>query len=300
MTPDPNVPLTPEVDVISEALILQLMHVMGFKNPNWLTRCLHLIFHTPALRMSRLIVDLDQNTAKNGWNSAINQFVGNLVSDVHLVGEEMIPKLGPLIVVCNHPAAYDVAILAASIKRDDLKIIASDIPIVQMLPNIATHSIPVPYHIPSRLQTVRKAIQHLKNGGAILIFPRGNVEPDPDVSHGAEESLSGWSPSVELFLRQVPETVCVIAIASGMLSGKWFKNPLIKIWKKYEQRQKVAEIFQIAAQLLTGKKPTITPKISFSAPVMIADLGGEEAPDGAILAKLIARAKQLLVDRTNN
>jgi hypothetical protein len=296
MTTNPKTLLTPELKVITEALYSQLMSVMGLRHHNWLTRFLHPIFSFPAQRMSGLLVELDRNTAQFGWDSAVNQFMNNLVTDVHLHGEATIPNKGPLMVVCNHPAAYDVAILAASIHRDDLKIMGSDIPIVQMLPNIAEHFIPVPYHIPSRLQTVRNTIQHLKNEGAILIFPRGNVEPDPDVSPGAEQSLSGWSPSIELFLRRVPQTISVVAIASGMLSGKWFKNPLINIWKKYEQRQKVAEIFQIAAQLFTGKRPTTTPMVSFSAPLTIADLGGEGAADGALLAGLTAQARRLLVD----
>lgn len=296
MITDPKAFTTPEIKDITDALFSQLMSVMGLKHPNWLTLCLYPIFQPPAQRMSRLLVDLDRNIAQYGWNPAVKLFLGNFVTSVHHHGVETIPKYGPLMVVCNHPAAYDVVILAASIQRDDLRILASDIPIVQMLPNISRHSIPVPYNIPARLQTVRSAIQHLKNDGAILLFPRGNVEPDPAVSPGAEQSLSGWSPSIELFLRRVPQTISVVAIASGVLSGKWFKNPLIKIWKNYEQRQKVAEIFQIAAQLLTGKKTAATPMVRFSSPLTVSDLGGEEAPEGTLLASLTAQARVLLFD----
>ena len=291
---DPKASTTPEVKDVTDALFSQLMSVMGLNHPNWVTRCLYPIFFFPTQRMSRLLVDLDRNIAEYGWNSAVNQFLRHFVTSVHLHGEETIPKNGPLMVVCNHPAAYDVVILAACIRRDDLKFLASDIPIVQMLPNIAKHSIPVPYNIPDQLQTVRSAIQHLKNDGAILLFPRGNVEPDPTVSPGAEQSLSGWSPSIELFLRRVPQTISIVAIASGVLSRKWFKNPLIKLWKKYEQRQKVAEIFQIASQLLTGVKPTATPMVSFSSPLTISELGGENDPDGTLLASLTAQARRLL------
>jgi hypothetical protein len=294
MISDPKASTTPETKDVTDALFSQLMSVMGLKHPNWVTRCLYPIFFFPTRRLSRLLVDLDRNIVQNGWNLAVDQFLGNFISSVYLDGEKTIPKNGPLMVVCNHPAAYDVVILAACIQREDLKILASDIPIIQMLPNIATHIIPVPYNIPARLQTVRSAIQHLKNDGAILLFPRGEVEPDPVVSLGAEQSLSGWSPSIELFLRRVPQTISVVAIASGMLSGKWFKNALIKRWKKYEQRQKVAEIFQIASQLLTGVKPVATPKVSFSSPLAIDDLGGEEAPDGVLLASLTAQARGLL------
>jgi hypothetical protein len=88
----------------------------------------------------------------------------------------------------------------------------------------------------------------------------------------------------------------VVAIASGVLSEKWFKNPLIKLWKKYEQRQKVAEIFQVATQLITGRKITSTPLVSFSHPLTIDELGGEGAPEGTLLASLVEQARKLLAD----
>jgi hypothetical protein len=286
--------LTPDVSSVTAILYSQLMSVMGLKRPNWITRSLFPFFRSPTRRMAGYLVEADRNTATKGWNSAVKQFTAHLVTDVKITGQEIIPQHEPLIVIANHPAAYDVVILAACIPRDDLKIIASDIAIVQMLPNIRQHSIPVPYHIPSRLQTVRSAIQHLKAAGSILIFPRGNVEPDPQVSRGAEQSLAGWSPSIELFLRNVPDTLCVVAIASGMLSASWFRNPIIRLWKKYEQRQKVAEIFQIAGQLFTGRKPAISPRVDFSSPLSIKDLGGVDAPEGAILAAITSQARYLL------
>jgi hypothetical protein len=287
---------TPDVQVITEFLFNQLMNVMGLKQPSWVTRFLFFLLSSPVKRMSTMLVELDLNIEQKGCNQAAKQFLGNIVTKVDLRGAENIPEHGPLLVMCNHPAAYDVIILVACIHRDDLKILGSDVAFVQKLPNIAKHIIPVPYHIPSRLQTVRASINHLKNGGALLIFPRGDIEPDPAVSPGAEQSLNGWSPSLELFLRKVPQTISIVAIASGILSEKWFNNPLIKLWKKYEQRQKVAEIFQIATQLLTGKKPTSTPLVTFSAPLTVNDLGGEDAPEGKLLASLIEKARQQLAN----
>ena len=290
----PQSAATPSIEDTSEALFSQLMNVMGFQHPNLVTRSLRPFFHTPIQRMSRLLVELNLNIARDGWNPAVNQFTNQLVSTRVLHGEKTIPAQGALMVICNHPAAYDVAILAAAIRRNDLKILTSDIPIIQMFPDIADHCIPVYYDIARRVQTIRSAILHLNNDGAILLFPRGNVEPDPQVSPGAEASLEGWSASIELFLRRVHKTVTVVAIASGMLSKGWFKNPIINCWRTYEQRQKVAEIFQIASQLLFGKAPRATPVVRFASPLSIAELGGVNAQKGALLASLKAQARSLL------
>jgi hypothetical protein len=294
MINDPTQSNTPDVQVVTDVLFSQIMSVMGLKHPSWISRILYFFLSSPVKRMSAMVVELDQNIYQEGCNKAAIKFMANFVTDVDVRGAENIPKQGPLLLMCNHPAAYDVIILAASIQRDDLKILGSDVQFIKKLPNIANIIIPVPYHIPSRLQTVRASINHLKNGGSLLIFPRGDVEPDPAVSPGAEESLIGWSASLELLLRKVPQTISVVAIASGILSKGWFKNPLIKLWKKYEQRQKVAEIFQIATQLITGRRTTSIPLLTFSAPLTLADLGGEDAPDGSLLTGLIEQACNLL------
>lgn len=296
MTLSQNALDTPEIREVSDSLFSQLMRVMGVRYPNIVSRSLYPIFRTPVQRMSSLLVELDRNIPEQGWHAAVNIFRKMLISQVQLIGAQNIPTNGPLMVICNHPAAYDVAILAAAIPREDVKILASDIPIVQLFPNISAHIIPVPYHIPSRLHTVRRAIQHLRHDGAILLFPRGNVEPDPSVSAGAEQSLSGWSPSIELFLRQVPQTRTVVAIASGVLSEKWFKNPVVRLWKKYEQRQKVAEIFQVGSQLITGRTIASTPRVSFSSPLSVDELGGRESSEGTLFTSLIAQAGRLLAD----
>jgi putative hemolysin len=296
MTFEPVLLKTPEINVVTTTLITQLLGVMGLRQKKWAARLLTPFLFPLARRMSTLLVDLDRNTAQQGWNSAVKQFLSSFVSTVEISGTENIPQEGPLLVACNHPAAYDIIILAAAIRRDDLKILASDIPLVQKLPNVAAHIIPVPYDIQARLGTVRSAIRHLQRGGAILVFPRGNVEPDPAVSPGAELSLAGWSASLELFLRNVPQTRSVVAIASGILSRRWFKNPLIRMWKKYEQRQKVAEIFQLATQLLTGRKPPSIPKVTLSPPLSVEELGGLEAPQGDLLNALTQQALRLLQD----
>ena len=300
MTTDPNLSNTPDITVVTTALIAELLSVMGLRDKKWAKQLLSPILQAPARRMSALLVDLDRNTAQHGWYSSVNLFLTNFVTTIQINGAEGIPRVGPLMVASNHPAAYDVVILAAAIHRDDLKILASDIPLVQKLPNIAGHIIPVPYNLQARLSTVRSTIRHLQNGGAILIFPRGNVEPDPAVSPGAELSLAGWSASLELFLREVPQTQSVVAMASGILSRRWFKNPLIRMWKQYERRQKVAEIFQIATQLLIGRKPSSIPKVNLSRPLSVDDLGGMDAPDGSLLCTLIQHARELLMDHPSS
>ncbi len=87
--------------------------------------------------------------------------------------------------VSNHPAAYDVIILAASLPRDDLKIISSPVSVANYLPAVRPHFIFISEDAHKRMGTVRAALRHLREGGALLIFPRGDAEPDPAVTPGA-------------------------------------------------------------------------------------------------------------------
>ena len=53
---------------------------------------------------------------------------------------------------------------------------------------------------------MREALRHLESGGAVLLFARGTIDPDPAFMAGGESELNGWSRSLEIFLGSVPES----------------------------------------------------------------------------------------------
>ena len=97
-----------------------------------------------------------------------------------------------------------------------------------------------------------------------MVFPSGLVDPDPAISVGAVEALQQWRPSLELFIRKVPECRIVLTIVSGVLSRRWLKSPVTRLRKEPHNRQKVAEIFQVFEQLLFPGRLLLNPNISFS------------------------------------
>ena len=159
------------------------------------------------------------------------------------------------------------------------------------LPNTSKHLIYMDPHADTNVSTVRTSIRHLESGGAILIFPRGRVEPDPAVMPGAQESVRAWSPSVELFLRRVPQTQILVTIVSGVLSPVFLRNPLIKLWKGLGDPQTIAEVTQALTQMLFSKLVQLMPKISFGIPQTVDELLRNSE---TLYQSIITEASQLL------
>jgi len=285
-----------EVDLesVTEGLIHEILGVMGLGRSNWAYRLMGPFFRLPARRMSKLLVNFNNETANHGWKAGASLFLLNFIQNYRVTGIESIPNEGPLLIVSNHPAAYDVIILAASLPREDLKIIGSDISIIRPLQAIAPHFILVSWENSSRIAATRAALRHLMEGGAVLTFPRGEVEPDAALFPGAVPDFEHWSPSLELLLRKVPQTKTVISIVSGVLSGDWLKNPIIRIWRKPEQRQKIAEVFQVIQQLFGSKDLGLDPIVSYSRPFTTDELGSVETPSGTLLNGIIEQARILV------
>jgi hypothetical protein len=247
--------------------------------------------------MAKLLAELDQNVAAYGWQGGAQRFLPHFVREAQVSGAESLPREGPLMVVSNHPAATDVIILAASLPRDDLKIISSPVSVITRLPAMAPHFIFISEDTHARMGTVRAALRHLREGGALLIFPRGDAEPDPAVSPGALQSLEHWYASIDLFLHKAPQTQTVISVVTGVLSPRWFRSPLVRPWKRPEQRQKIAEILQVSQQLVRHRDLGLTPRVALSPPLTVEDLSEGTAPPDAYLQAITARARQMLVEQ---
>ena len=77
------------------------------------------------------------------------------------------------------PDAADSVAAMAAIERTDQSMIVIERPMLVAMPNFSQHMIYVDEENPARFGLMRSVIQRLKDGKTVIMFPRGNLEPDP-------------------------------------------------------------------------------------------------------------------------
>jgi hypothetical protein len=244
-------------------------------------------------RFARLMLSLDLTISQEGFRQALHDLAAFFVNDIDVLGDEYIPKDGPLLVVSNHPGTIDCAAIGAKLPRDDLHIIATDFPLLQRLPYASQRLIFIDPHAPINLSGARSTINHLQQGGSVLIFPSGRVEPDPAIMPDAIDKILNWSPSIEFFLRKVPETQVVFTIVSGVLSPLFLNNPIIHLLRGVRDPLAIAEVSQIITQMLLKKRFRMNPHISFDLPQTVEELWRDYE---SIHQAVIEKANQLMSD----
>jgi hypothetical protein len=280
-----------EIGPLRELLLADLLKDFADTSQQWLRHALESILWRSADRFARLAAKFDRITSREGFRLALRDLASSLTDGIVLEGLEHVPAEGPLLILSNHPGTVDSVALGASLNRDDLNIVATGFPFLRNLPHTSRHLIYVDPRAPSNVCAVRAAIDHLRQGGAVLLFPAGRVEPDPAIASAALPTLESWSRSVELFLRRVPETRTVVAIVSGVLYPIFLLNPLFALWKGIRDRAMVAGVSQLAVQFLWRGAFRTRPRISFDTPQTLEDLQSET---GGVYAGTIGRARRLM------
>jgi hypothetical protein len=247
-----------------------------------------------ARRFARAATMFDQYVEHFGLREGMQRILPYFISDLKVCGIHHVPDEGPLLIVSNHPGAYDSITIAASLPRTDLKIVAGGFPILQKLPFASQHLIFVSADLKGRMMAVRSSIRHLQDGGAVLIFPSGRVEPDPAWMPGAPEAMSAWSSSLELFLKKVPFVKLLPTIVSGVLSPKLLTSPFIRFWRGIRDPQTAAEVVQVIIQMLFPQKIQLAPRISFGVAKTLSDLQSLCAEGKDTLKSIVEDARQLL------
>jgi hypothetical protein len=188
-----------------------------------------------------------------------------------------------------------MAILAA-LPRIDVKFIISDVPFLRALDNCRPHAVYASPDTDARMGAVRQMLDHLRQGGAVIIFPGTELDPDPALLLGASERLDDWSRSVALLLRQVPETRLVTTIVGGVLAPRFYAHPLAKLAPAGWKRIKLAEMLQIMQQLVLGTRLDLCPTVTFGTPLRPGELlgAGETAASRNLMAAVLQQARQVL------
>jgi len=271
----------------------EIFNALGLRRRGFLRRCLGWIFALPTGIFARYMTAVDQAVGRGGLPAGCQKMLDLLGVHAQAKGTTQIPIKGPAIILANHPGAYDSIVIGSLIPRADLKFIVSKTRFYQVLPNIHPRFIYVSNDPLERMLALRGAVDHLRQGAVLLQFGSGSIEPDPATHPIGDDVFSKWFPSMEIFLRKVPDTHVVPTIASGVLLERFDNHPLTKLRRGAKDKRLLAEFMQVIQQLVSPKSVTAHPKISFGSPFTLADINGA-GKGRRLMPPIIARIKEQL------
>ena len=251
---------------MSELLITELITALSLPPGEKVRALVRRIFGKGTRRYAELAQALDQEVARNGVAAGARWLLPNFAVGYEARGQELIPAEGPLVIAANHPAAFDSVAISAFVNRPDYKVIIGEIPFFRNLPHIHQSAIfaPALKDAFGRMQTVRDILHHLKEGGAVLIFPRGEIEPDPAFMKQPDVEFQHWSRSLSIFLQRVPQTQVLVTMISGVIAKAAMRHPLTWLRRERVDKQRLAFIYQFLRQVLTRRETFgLCPRITF-------------------------------------
>jgi putative hemolysin len=243
---------------------------------------LRALFAGPARKFARQMLDFDDAVRTVGLVEAARQTQRRYIRTLRLfsassTGKRLLPA-GPFLALSNHPGMVDTLALFSALNRPDLKIIATERPFLQALPNTSQRLCYVTDDPGTRMSLIRQVSAHLHSGGAALTFPAGQIEPDPNVYPGSIDALRGWTDSVGFFVRIAPETAILPVLVRGVIWGKTARHPLTRLRKTREDREKLAAALQLLAHVVLNKKP-LDVTVQIGKPITVAELGSKATKD---------------------
>jgi 1-acyl-sn-glycerol-3-phosphate acyltransferase len=233
------------------------------------------------------MVDFDSDMSRLGLPEAARRMQRHYIRDMKVFSEAPLPT-GPFLAVANHPGLTDALSLFAALNREDLKIIALDRPFLKALPHTSDRLFYVKdADSTARVNLVRRVSTHLRRGGAVLTFPAGHIEPDPEAYDGALASLQTWTDSVGVFIRMAPETAVVPVVVSGVVWRAAARQPLLLVKRTRAERERLAAALQFLAHVACHVKP-VTVRVQIGRPITAKALGTTDprAIHWAVLASM--------------
>lgn len=252
------------IELLSESLTDELVGAVGLPKTRFNHWLFWRLFRWIMQRMAEIGVPFNRITRDEGLPAASKWVLKKWCHTPLSRGEENIPAEGPLFVISNHPGAYDALVLFSLLGRKDIQWISSEIPFLDLLPDLRQHVLFANRKDTTQGMTVlRKIAAQLKRGGTIVYFGSGHRDPDPAAYAGAMAAIDSWLTIVDPLYRVVPGLRVLPVMMSGMISEKWANHPLTWLRRAPIDKHRLAEFGQVITQLVRPGKYFVTPAISF-------------------------------------
>jgi hypothetical protein len=282
-----RIPMQPSnVSTLTEINLDDLVSSFGWQDRPLLLHLSRRLFIKPARTFAYQMAEFDSAIGTHGLVQASHLALRNYVREIHVFGRDRIPTSG-FLALSNHPGMSDTLSLFTALNRPDLKIIAFQRPFLEALPYTSNQLFYLNDDPASRIALIRKVSTHLRDGGAALTFPAGHIEPDPDIHHGAIESLASWTESAGVFIRMAPETAILPVLVRGVVWAKAAYHWLTKLNKVKREQEKLAAALQLLAYTVLKVRP-VRARVQIGKPVYAKDLGSTQTQviHQAVLAEM--------------
>ena len=186
-----------DASTLTELLDNEIIKSMGLSPAGWPGSSLHPVLRRATRRFSEIFAAGDRIVGEQGLPAGADFLLSKLVSGLEVRGAENIPRDGPLVIASNHPGTVDSTALVAAARRPDVKMVAGAVPFLQLIPNVSRHLIFTSYDDPHikaeddphfKMVALRKSLQHLLDGGTLLLFP-GTWKRPPMVRPAANDDI---------------------------------------------------------------------------------------------------------------
>lgn len=285
-----------QFDILAQINLDDIATSFGLRNDSLSARILQKIFLKHAQTFARQMVEFDSVTGNSGLAEGARAVLRHHYDDVRVHGADLIPASG-FLALSNHPGLADSAATFAALNRPDLRIIALQRPFLEALTNLSKQLFYVTDEASSRMSLVRQVSAFLRNGGVVLTYPAGHIEPDPDLHTDAVESLQQWTDSVGVFLRMSLETPILPILVRGVVWKKAITHPLTRIRSTRLDREALAAAFQVFT-MMRGKIKDVRIRVQIGNPIYAKQLGTTETK--IIHQAVLTEMKRLIENPPND
>lgn len=273
-------------DILFDTVIDEIAYALGAKKDGIIRNVLAPLLRNPATKLAKILADFYDGVVNKSPNQGAIDTLPKFNIEVQRSGHPNMPMSGSHLLISNHPGGLDSVAILSCIPRADIKVLVSDVLLMRKLDYLNRFAIFVDFKTVGGMSALRDAISHLNQGGILLLFARGEVEPDPACFAGAVESIEKWSPSIEIMLRKSPLTSVQILSVSGAILPRFAFHPITRLRRRPETRQKLAEFLQAITSLYKPEKTKTILNIRFSE-----IMRSESIPRESILPYIINMAQ---------
>jgi hypothetical protein len=266
----------------------EIVAALGLANaPQLLRAAARAAFARLSARLGRVLARFDGDVARVGLPRAAAAALQALGATWTRTGT--VPGEGPLLVVANHPGAYDALVLFAAMGRRDAVVLVDDRSFLRALPELARHLVFLSPDAIARMRAVRRALRHVAGGGALLHFGAGRIEPDPAFAP-AGQALTEWGPGSGALVRGVARTggVVVPALVEGVHSPRAKRLWIARLADRHGVTT-LAPLLQVAVPVYRQ----VAARVHFGAALDARWLVREGGDDTALTARVRGDARGL-------